>query len=182
MTLPVPRYIIGEKVYFGYSEESDEWYDCESCLGTMEWHVVTPAGEEFDIECPACTYGYICCGRQSRHIYRPFVRELTIGSVRIDTAAYNDEPVAYMCEETGVGSGSVYYETMLADNRETAMSVAKLKAAAQQQEMDERKRKNDEEAKKRAKRNPSWHEKELRKANKRIKELKKMVKEFSHDT
>jgi hypothetical protein len=49
--------------------------------------------------------------------------------VRIDTAQKQDEdyhPVSYMCLETGVGSGAVYYEHRMFDTEEAALAFAQL--------------------------------------------------------
>jgi len=59
---------------------------------------------------------------------RPEVRSLTIGSVRVDTAAKESERISYMCEETGIGSGAIFYEHDLFLEYEVAVEIAKVKA------------------------------------------------------
>lgn len=57
----------------------------------------------------------------------PCTEKLTIGSIRIDTNDI-DKPVSYMCVETGVGSGSVYYESDLHLTEEEAFRFAQARA------------------------------------------------------
>lgn len=47
---------------------------------------------------------------------------LTIGSVRFDShdSGADSEPASYMCRETGVDSGSIWYESQLRATREEA--------------------------------------------------------------
>jgi len=59
--------------------------------------------------------------------FDPSVSKLTIGSVRVDTS--DERGTSYMCIETGVGSGSIYYESDLFSTHDEAMTVATLKAA-----------------------------------------------------
>ena len=117
MTLPTPKYNIGDKVWLAYIESTMARHPCPDCLGTHKWAVKTPAGVDLTCECPRCS-SYpprTVAGKEvSPLTYRKWeghVRELTIGSVRIDTN--DDNPVQYMCVQTGVGSGNIWYESKL---------------------------------------------------------------------
>jgi hypothetical protein len=61
--------------------------------------------------------------------WTPYVRQLTVGSIQIDTASDPGEHVRYMCVETGVGSGNVYYQSDAAASYEEALGIATLRAA-----------------------------------------------------
>ncbi len=64
-------------------------------------------------------------------------RTLTIGSVRIDTAARDySEPVEYMCVETGIGSGSVYRESHLFETESAALVAAEAENRIEQAKLD----------------------------------------------
>lgn len=110
--LPVPKFYIGQKVWLASTQTKIDKWPCPDCKDSREWITTSPAGEHFFIECPRCT-GYSPRSLPSLNRLRNAsdVHSYTIGSVRLDTAARNqDECVSYMCHETGVGSGSIYYE------------------------------------------------------------------------
>ena len=110
---------IGDVVYSAASHWKDTKQQCPDCLGQKVWHIKTPAGEEFDLECRTCWQGYNGnSGTISSWDFEPVVNCYTIGSVRMDT---NDEEVfTYMCEETGIGSGRIHSQKNLFATRENA--------------------------------------------------------------
>jgi len=130
MDIPTPRFKIGQTVYHPRTTRQVRFLPCPDCLDTKKWKVTSGAGLEFEIACPRCE-------ELSSSQYVPRVIEyvasepqaLTIGSIKIDThPAHGDSPVSYMCEETGIGSGSIYYETQLCETPETARALATLAA------------------------------------------------------
>lgn len=114
----------GDKVYVGQCEYSADFIGCPDCLGTLKWTVVFADGEALEIQCQTCKKGYApATGTIEIYKHKPIVRHYTIGSVRFnDTDKY---PYSYMCEETGVGSGSVYYENQVFELYEDALTYAK---------------------------------------------------------
>jgi len=90
--------------------------------------VTSPAGETYAFSCPRCCYQYSDREQLSLSYitFHPYVKTLTIGSVRIDT--HDENPVSYMCRETGVGSGSIYNENSLYPTHDEAMAAAKEQA------------------------------------------------------
>lgn len=129
MTLPVPKYAIGDRVLaalFNHHVQLSE--RCPDCLGTREWSVTTPAGETFQLACGTCRCGYESIGTITRWGPCSDAEQLTIGSVRIDTNS-DKEKVSYMCVETGVGSGSVYTEDRLHSTRESALAWCAVASA-----------------------------------------------------
>ena len=117
-------YAKGDKIYVGECEYAPEFIGCPDCLGTLKWTVVFADGEALEIECQTCKRGYEpSTGKIEVHKNKPVVRHLTIGSVRFNDA--DKYPYSYMCEETGVGSGRIYYEDSVFDNYEDALVYAK---------------------------------------------------------
>ncbi len=106
-----PKYAIGDSVYGAHAAWLPDKVACPDCLGSAKWSVTTPAGETFEVRCHTCNEGWESSGKVRVYDWRPTVQALTIGSVRMDT---NDEnPISYMCKETGVGSGTIHHEKKL---------------------------------------------------------------------
>lgn len=138
--IPTPRYRIGDTVWHASTQHATEQLPCPDCLGSRVWKVTTPAGTDMTTPCLRCApHGYLRSGggedipSLTVRKWTPYVARLTIGSVRIDT--HDDRPVSYMCCETGVGSGSIYYEPDLFATPEEAETVAALLAVEQTNEI-----------------------------------------------
>ncbi len=127
MTLPVPKFAIGDKAYWAGALRSTELLPCPDCHDTHKWKATSPSGIECECQCPRCGSGY---GARPKDltllIFRPEVSLISIGSVRIDTAA-RDDAVTYMTSATG--SGQVYGESRLFATEPEAVAHAKLYAA-----------------------------------------------------
>jgi hypothetical protein len=108
MNIPIPKYSEGTQVWQATTTSCGHDVLCPDCVGKGVWYCTLPNGEQQNIPCPSCGEGK---GKISMWEYKPVVRMLTIGSVRLDTSA--EKPITYMCEETGIGSGTVYYEDSL---------------------------------------------------------------------
>ena len=116
---------IGDTVYLARPTRAPITVECPDCRGTREWTVSAPGREDWVVGCQTCyRHGYPWGSRGTVEYagFSSHVEELTIGSVRLNTA--DDRPVSYMCTETGVGSGSVYYETDLFATHEDAAEAA----------------------------------------------------------
>lgn len=124
-----PKYNIGDVVFRGTVSSRRVVLPCPDCQGTHKWKAQSLV-EEFEIECPRCSTYSTRLPTLIDVTFVPRTERLTIGSVRFDSADRN-EPFSYMCEETGVGSGSVYRESDLHDSEETALRVAQFKANEQ---------------------------------------------------
>lgn len=119
----IPKYVIGDKVWCDNINRQAFKHECPDCKGTGHWSCTTPGGFTFTLPCQRCTqHAYLSDQRLRLDYYRwvPIVTLLTIGSVRTDTAAREGERVSYMCRETGVGSGNIYYEGRLFNTQEEA--------------------------------------------------------------
>lgn len=132
--IPTPKYRIGQKVFHASTFRTTGKYPCPDCLGSGKWEVTTPAGSKMIAGCQRCgPHSSTDIPSLVYEAYAPSVQSLTIGSVQIDTAAlqssWREDPVRYMCVETGVGSGSVYDEKKLFATEEEALRVAEIKAA-----------------------------------------------------
>ena len=125
------KYSVGDRVYLAGTITKAFMRECPDCQGSKQWDAISPAGKQYQFACPRCSASY----QSERDLdlkYTQFigsVEPLTIGSIRVDT---NDErPISYMCIETGVGSGSIYYEPDLFPTEEEARIAAEQKATAQ---------------------------------------------------
>jgi hypothetical protein len=131
MTTLTTKYAVGDAVYRAGMVDEHRQHPCPDCQGSGKWKATSPAGNEYEFGCPRCTARYRSDDSLSLdyRVYVPHVTRLTIGSVRVDTADPTRSP-SYMCVETGVGSGSVYYEGDLFLTEEEALRAADIKAKA----------------------------------------------------
>ena len=116
------KHSIGDVVYRSGTRNTQKQHPCPDCMGSKQWVAISPAGSEYTFACPRCQGGYIsnqvASLRYLEHIAD--VSELTIGSVRTDS----NTGITYMCEETGVGSGTVYdEESLFSKNREAQIDA-----------------------------------------------------------
>ena len=133
--IPVPKFEIGQKVWCPSTETTRGKHPCPDCQGSETWTATTAAGEVVQVQCVRCS-GY---GR-ARDLpsldyteVRVSVRPLTIGSISIKTHPHRpDEGVEYMCKETGVGSGSIWYEYGLFATHDEAEARAEVLRAEEQ--------------------------------------------------
>jgi hypothetical protein len=115
------KYSIGDVVYHGRNETVAVRTECPDCKGSREWAVTTPAGQTMTTGCPTCDALGGSRGFIERYERSPKVETLTIGSVRFNSHEGDDcGQISYMCRETGVGSGSIWYESRLRATREEA--------------------------------------------------------------
>lgn len=102
------KYSIGDKLWIGVTRWIDKSVKCPECEhGYIT--VTLKSGESNHVKCPKC-YGR---NRFPAWDYHPIVQEVTIGSVRYDSHEIPEQQVSYMCVETGVGTGSIWYEPLL---------------------------------------------------------------------
>ena len=130
------RFRIGDVVFKAATVQDSKQHPCPDCLGSRKWTATSPAGGEYTFECPRCSTRFqshdaLCLTYTVRS---PSVAKLTIGSIRVDTADNN--PVSYMCRETGIGSGTIHYEHDLFATEEEATAAANLRAAKETAEID----------------------------------------------
>lgn len=128
------KYNPGDKVWAGHIETSQSQVVCHECLGSREWTVTTPAGNQITVHCPTCECGYYSPGTITKYAVVGSSRRLTIGTVRYEDSYRDGEGAVfkYMCEETGIGSGSVHRESELFDTEEEALAAGVAQAAEQQ--------------------------------------------------
>jgi hypothetical protein len=118
-----PKFSVGDQVFHPEVVHETVQVTCPDCLGEKSWTAHTPSGEEIPISCPTCKYGYEVRGTIGSYEVTGRVVSLTVGSVRYDSHAGPEMQWSYMCEETGVGSGQVYYETKLFVSTEEAAAL-----------------------------------------------------------
>jgi len=125
-----PKFNIGSKVWVATTSTEPVAIMCPDCLDKRRWECALPNGDRLLIPCSSCEGG-----GPRIYTHRPRTWEGTVGSVRINTE--DKQPVSYMLTETGVGSGSVYYEeSVFATESEArvtadALCVARQKAVAE---------------------------------------------------
>lgn len=132
--LPTPRFKKGDTVYVFYPSRVEKCHPCPECGDEKEVRVVFPDGHELKASCPRCCMSYGLDMRLPSLKYVEWgveVRSLTVGLIRIND--HGDHPVSYMCNETGIGSGSIYYQTNVFATHEEAQQageehVAKMNA------------------------------------------------------
>ena len=108
------KFDLGDKVWkIGYlmTKVNDK---CPTCEGKKRIFI-----KDSDFQCPDC------CGRGYHVRYEPQswkIQELlTVGQIRI-TKDKKEDKREYMCNETGVGSGSIHYEKDLFHTYEEAQT------------------------------------------------------------
>jgi len=139
--IPASKFEIGQTVFKSGIQSYTEGTICPDCKGSGQWKVMTPAGDEFNTVCQRCSsFSRAELPPLGRTVWVPLVRQLTIGSIKMDTAVQPDwgnrELFSYMCEETGVGSGSIYWESQLHATEEEAQRTSEIEVALKQQEQD----------------------------------------------
>lgn len=125
------KYSVGDTVFRAGTVPTRKKHPCPDCLGTRKWKATSPAGSGYEFGCPRCSASYNARDEltldYTAHV--PTVERLTIGSIQVNTAPMSyDTGNRYMCNETGVGSGTVYSESDLFDNEESAKLSAEFKA------------------------------------------------------
>lgn len=139
--IPVPKFQQGQRVFYGTITDTHTTLDCPDCLGVKTWTVTTRRGETLDVPCARCQrrWGSPVDTGLTLIEWRANVRPLTVGQVRIVSPARDrdyDDPVTYMCEETGIGSGSVYKESQLFATEAEALCEVEGRMAIQRVERD----------------------------------------------
>jgi hypothetical protein len=119
------KYNFGDVVYTIEKITSTKWEECSVCCGKGEIEL-----SHKKYSCPECGKRYRSVG--GNHIYtghRWKVHYLpkTIGRISAEVYAPNSQyrsrnkdDITYMCEETGVGSGTVWYQCDLYETLEKA--------------------------------------------------------------
>lgn len=169
-----PKYEIGQQVWVVEVQNNTQNRPCPDCLGLKYWPITVPGGDTFDLECATCRYGYEVRGFITIHTVAPTINQMTIGSIRTNT--HSDHPVEYMMEETGVGSGRVWYETDVFAAAADAQPRLAEKQAELQSQLDAQdaarivhNRKNHHK--------PTYEQRRIRELEKEIKELTIKLKE-----
>jgi len=173
MIVPTPKYSIGNKVWgAGFSAHTQIRETCPDCLGAKEWSCTTPAGDTFNVPCSTCMEGYFCSGSIVRWGPSQSAQRLTIGSVRIDTG--DENPVQYMCQETGIGCGSIWYEKRLFDTEAEALAYSAAEGLKYAEQMNAQNAERRARELKRNKRKPSFHERRIKELEAQLAELAKV--------
>jgi len=114
VSIPVPKFNIGDVVYVVATDKQMRQWPCPDCKDTKIWNVTTPAGGAATMPCPRCTDRFGRLGDIPSLTYRVSVAHavpLTIGRIQIDTEtdSWCRDKVRYSREN----SGSIYPEHKL---------------------------------------------------------------------
>ncbi len=123
------KFSIGDTVYHAWMTTERKRHPCPDCLGTRKWSAKSPAGREYEVDCPRCSTTYLSDRDLSidYSAFAPAVQRLTIGQVEAH-AGGSESKNKYMCAETGIGSGTIYYEHDLFETEAEALEAASVKA------------------------------------------------------
>lgn len=140
-----PKFEIGDLVFYVRVSYTSVEIVCPDCVGQKKWTVSAPSGKSWEVGCNTCRYGYFSTGKVLEYGDHIQMDCCTIGSVRTDTSD-QENPIRYMCIETGVGSGTVYNESELFLNIERAkeygaQKLERVKGLRQQENLKTRKSK-----------------------------------------
>lgn len=119
------KYGLGDRVYSAFHHSATRSEVCPDCLGTKNCVVTFAGGESYECGCVTCKRQLVSTGTILVDVQTPAVKTLTIGQV-----GYENGEGRYMCKETGIGSGSVYYDSTLFSTYEEAFEEAKNKCKA----------------------------------------------------
>lgn len=124
------KFGVGDTVWHANITTETKAHPCPDCLGSREWEATSPAGAAFKVPCLRCSSTYQSSDALNLR-YQQWVataQKLTIGTVRAN--AGGDRGHEYMCLETGIGSGALYYEDRLFETEEAARRHGKSMADA----------------------------------------------------
>ncbi len=124
------KYQIGEVVWYAHFVSTVKRHPCPDCLGVRSWKTTSPAGHEYSFPCPRCNANFRANSQLSLEYttFDPVVSRRTIGSIRVDTSDAED-PIEYMCVETGIRSGNIYKERDLYSTEAEAMAASEAEVA-----------------------------------------------------
>lgn len=129
-----PRHAIGDTIWVVTSSNEEQRFDCPDCHGTGTWKAISPAGYEFEVDCPRCSrnggggFAGTAGGarvsqlpglRYHRQVYSATSR-LIVG-IEIRQPPWSDsDPISY-----SVGGGSSYQERNTFPTEESAEAAAR---------------------------------------------------------
>lgn len=115
----ITKFSLGDRVYWINRERKHSWEKCEHC---EDGFLRTKKGNS--VKCSFCSYdenhyGYIYTHTKEAYRISQHYPILTIGQVRCEISKDKKE-VSYMCNESGVGTGSAFYQKDLFLSEENA--------------------------------------------------------------
>lgn len=139
MEAPVPKYKIGDTIWLAGIESTTERLPCPDCKGDKVWQVQSPAGEAFTCACPRCqrTYSFRD-DMPSLDVQRvkPTVEARVITGISIDALSGEFRDAIEYRSSNSSCSWRTFKEGEAYESEETAMVVAKLKAAERNTDLD----------------------------------------------
>lgn len=127
--LPVPKYRIGQTLYYADTTRTTAKMECPDCRGTKVWLVKT-ATDVLETPCQRCCGGYMSRGHQDKlnlsyTVHEAVAHRFTPDNLEAKTKGYDGVPsVMYWSNKGGRN------ETDLHDTEEAALMIARVRAAA----------------------------------------------------
>lgn len=145
------RFQVGDRVWVASSNGGPVVSQCPDCLGTCAWEARLPNGEVLSIGCPRCERGLEGSTGRVSEVYesRGVALPMTVGSIQTNTREKDGRQVCYMMEETGVGSGTLWYDELVFTDQASALEFAAAQAIRRNAEMTEANIRNGFESRKR---------------------------------
>lgn len=130
MATLITKFSVGDVVYRAGTTTVRKQHPCPDCSGSRKWKAASPAGDEYEFDCPRCNSRYQSNDALSLDYseFAPTTKLLTIGQVRVQEGG-DPREVQYMCHETGIGSGTLHNERNLFHTRDEAQVAAEGLAA-----------------------------------------------------
>lgn len=120
------RFNKGDTVYSAETSYISKIVTCPDCLGEKTWIIIFPSGQIEKIECQTCRRGFEpATGAININEWLPEVKKLTIANIKYYDS--DEDKFNYMCEETGIKTGRVYYDKDLFTDFQEAEKAAENK-------------------------------------------------------
>ena len=134
--LPTPKYRIGQRVYRADMAREVRHWPCPDCLGTKKWKLTTPAGGEAEVSCRRCgnvrisTGGHRDLPSVDYEFYVGIAVPFVVERVEAQSSPHftGDDVVKYWSGHGGMSERDLY------DDEKIALVVARLRAAARNEE------------------------------------------------
>ena len=101
------QFSLGDRIFHIRRDTEQLYKECHKCRGKGELTILFPGGSQEKTDCRECHDGRVRAG--SQYSWRPQPNPLTVGKITVEVDG-NDLTIqeTYMCNETGIGSGTLY--------------------------------------------------------------------------
>lgn len=128
--LPVPKYRIGQTLYYAYTTRTTATMECPDCKGTKVWLVKT-ASDVLETPCQRCCGGYMSRGHQDKlsltyTVHEPRANRFVPDNVEAKTKGHFDAgpSVMYWSNNGGRNEADLFADESSALAKATGMAAA----------------------------------------------------------